>query len=128
MYTGAAYAATLECNRDVAGLGVVACFLWLSNINYPLDRAGHTVTDLLICDAGFVQDYDLAKFQSSAIVERSTAGFAHVGVYRNGKFEIEQVHSAHSPCSTSAAPWPMFLILQGSTLAASAVTFAHSMG
>ena len=80
---------------------------------YPLDTAGHTVRNILICGAGCAQDYDLAKFQSSAIVERSTAGFAHVGVYRNGKFEIEQVHSAHSLCSTSAAAGPALLILQG---------------
>ena len=36
------------------------------------------------------QDYDLASFQSGAIVDRGTTGFAHVAIYRNGNFEMEQ--------------------------------------
>ena len=37
-----------------------------------------------------VQDYDLASFQSGAIVDRGTTGFAHVAIYRSGAFEMEQ--------------------------------------
>ena len=40
------------------------------------------------------QDYDLASFQSGAIVDRGATGFAHVAMYRAGHFEMEQARAA----------------------------------
>lgn len=37
-----------------------------------------------------MQDFDLATFGNGAVVARGANIFCHVGVYRNGKFMVEQ--------------------------------------
>ena len=55
------------------------------------------------------QDYDLASFQSGAIVDRGTTGFAHVAIYRSGQFEMEQVQPCPGLPLTSASRTPCCL-------------------
>jgi hypothetical protein len=49
---------------------------------------------LLLTRRAHAQDYDLASFQSGAIVDRGATGFAHVAMYRAGQFEMEQARTA----------------------------------